>query len=78
MIQQLPGTIPSLRRTREEQAAFVNQMEALGLGDSYDVEVARRRVAALDRLISDVSTHAPEYREGAMTQATGGVRVGLA
>jgi hypothetical protein len=57
MIQQLHDTLPSLLRTREEQALFVGQMEALGLGDLHEVEVARRRVVALNSLIADISSH---------------------
>jgi hypothetical protein len=46
MIQRLEDTLPSLRRTRDEQVVFVSGMVSRGLGDLEMVEIARRRVAA--------------------------------
>ena len=56
MIHRIEDTLPSLRRTRDEQAVFVSGMVSGGLGDLEMVEIARRRVVALEELISQIST----------------------
>jgi hypothetical protein len=54
MVRRLRDTLPSLQRTRDEQAWFAVGLESLGLGDFEMAEVALRRVAALDDLISRI------------------------
>jgi hypothetical protein len=56
MIRNLRDEVSGWQRTREEQARRASGLESMGLGDLEITETARRRVIALDDLISQVSS----------------------
>jgi len=55
MVQELQDTLPSLRRTRDQEAWFLSRWEARGLG-GLEAEIARKRVVELDHLISQIAS----------------------